>query len=111
MASEEREQMISRLKELVDTDISSKGSKILGKDNLIKIGKFVKTKRMANGWTVMRFQHICWISHDIITKIENGENVMMESLFRVLHNLGYTLSVKRSGTGYDVEIREWSYFG
>ena len=94
-----------------DRDISSKGSQILGKDNLIRIGKFVKTKRMANGWTVMRFQHICWISHDIITKIENGENVMMESLFRVLHNLGYTLSVKRSGTGYDVEIREWSYFG
>ena len=108
---EEIEQIKNRLRDLIDRDISSKGSQILGKDNLIRIGKFVKTKRMANGWTVMRFQHICWISHDIITKIENGENVKMESLFRVLHKLGYTLSVKRSGTGYAVEIREWSYFG
>ena len=108
----DREERLKQLKERIkEMNFSSQGSQILGKDNLIRIGKFVKTKRMANGWTVMRFQHICWISHDIITKIENGENVMMESLFRVLHNLGYTLSVKRSGTGYDVEIREWSYFG
>ena len=70
---EEIEQIKNRLRDLIDRDISSKGSQILGK--------------------------------------ENGENVMMESLFRVLHHLGYTLSVKKNGTGYDVKIRKWSWIG
>ena len=110
MAREDREQIISKLKELIDTDISSKGSQILGEDNLIKIGKFVKAKRISRGYTVMGFHHKCWTTMDIIRKIENGENVNMKSLFRVLHHLGYTLSIKKSGNGYDVKIREWSIF-
>lgn len=110
MDSEEIEQIKNRLRDLIDRDISSKGSQILGKDNLIKIGKFVKAKRISRGYTVMGFHYKCWTTMDIIHKIENGENVNMKSLFHVLHHLGYTLSVKRSGTGYDVKIRKWSYF-
>ena len=110
MDSEEKEQIINRLRDLTDRDISSKGSQILGKDNLIRIGKFVKTKRISSGYTVMGFHYKCWTTMDIIRKIENGENVNMKSLFHVLHSLGYTLSVKKNGTGYDVKIRKWSYF-
>ena len=107
---EEIEQIKNRLRDLIDRDISSKGSQILGKDNLIRIGKFVKTNRIGRGYTVMGFHIKCWTSMSIIRKIENGENVDMKSLFHVLHHLGYTLSVKKNGTGYDVKIRKWSWF-
>lgn len=108
----DREERLKQLKERIkEMNFSSQGSQILGKDNLIRIGKFVKTKRIGRGYTVMSFRYKCWTTMDIIRKIENGENVDMKSLFHVLHHLGYTLSIKKSGTGYDVKIREWSYFG
>ena len=108
MDSEERlKQLKERIKEM---NFSSQGSQILGKDNLIKIGKFVKTNRIGRGYTVMGFHIKCWTSMSIIRKIENGENVDMKSLFHVLHHLGYTLSVMKNGTGYDVKIRKWSWF-
>lgn len=108
----DREERLKQLKERIkEMNFSSQGSQILGKDNLIKIGKFVKTNRIGRGYTVMGFHIKCWTSMSIIRKIENGENVDMKSLFHVLHHLGYTLSVKKNGTGYDVKIRKWSWIG
>jgi len=57
-------------------------------------GELIRERRNKKGWGIRKLAEKSDLSHPAVVRLENGVNVSLENIVRIVDGLGCTLTVK-----------------